>query len=243
MKFVTTATLAALLLGSAGVSGLVPAYADAAAAPAVAAPATPAPPADAMAATDQQPGRPGMGSHMRGGDMGMGRPGAMRGGLLSIACGDRGAEALEIAFIHVQYEVKPTAEQQPLFDALKTTALADQKNFSDACQAAMGAGGTASATILDRFQNRLAIETAKVTALNDVMPKLKAFYDSLTDAQKQQLQPRRWGGPRMGEMGGPGRWAPPGMMGPMNHMHRPHQPDATPPGADDATPATSDTQG
>src|SRR6185437_2074849 len=117
----------------------------------------------------------------------------------------------EIALVRLKYAVMPTPEQAPLLDALRTAALADQQHVADACRTARGTA-PASATMLDRLQARLAIETARVAALNDVIPRFKAFYDSLTDAQKARLEQHRpWGATprferwrdRLGGMGTP----------------------------------------
>jgi hypothetical protein len=188
---------------------------------------------------------------MMGGMMGrsgmrgeFGGPQGMHGGMLDFACGDRGAEALEIAFVHINYAVKPTAEQAPLLDALKTTALADQKKVADTCQTAI-AGNAGKATMLDRMQTRLTLDNARVAALTDVLPKFKAFYDSLTDDQKAKLEPPAgFGGPRMGANGG--RWNHqnwehrfgPGRMGPMQRMW--DNQNATPPAGSSTTPPATD---
>ena len=228
MKYLTTTAVAALLVGTLAAFSLVPAQADDAtpAAPAVTAPAAPAAPETVAKADESNLPGPGMRGH--GGPGGWNRMGGgLRGNLLNIACGDRGAEALEIGFIHVQYSVKPTPAQQPLFDALKTSALADQKTFADACKSAMDqkTGDAGKPSILDRLQTRVTIENAKVTALNDVLPKFTAFYNSLTDDQKAKLEPRQ-GGPRVGfnNMWQHRGWSHfgPGQMGP----HGPKGPDA-----------------
>ena len=122
-------------------------------------------------------------------------PFAGRGALLDFACGDRAAEALEIAFVHINYAVKPTTEQAPLLDALKTTAIADQKNVADTCQTALKSVD-GKPTMLDRLQASLTLDNARVAALTDVMPKFKAFYDSLTDDQKAKLEPHQHDMPR-----------------------------------------------
>ena len=278
MKPITPAVLALLLAGSAGLSGLVPAYADdpaptpppAASAPAAAQPEAPAVPPPAVnpdthapqpsvpppavnpdaqapqggaqpsvpppavnpnthapqgsAQPNRTPGPQGGGAGGNpfafrfGGPMG-GFGGGLGTSVLRLACGDRGAEALEIAFVRIQYEVKPTGPQQQLFDTLKQAAIADQKNYADACRAAVtglrGGQGQSQPSVLDRFAARLALETARVNALNDILPKFRAFFDSLTDQQKAQFQPRRAVFSRngMGHMG-PGMGAGPnGMMG------------------------------
>jgi hypothetical protein len=245
MKFLTQAALAALLAGSIGIAGLVPTYADSAA-PATPAPSAATPQPDAAQPADSGPGR--------GNRWGMQdqRPMWHRGGgspLLRLACSDRGAEALEIAFVRMKYELKLTATQQPLFDTLRTAALADQKSFADTCQAAMNDGvKPGQKTLLDRMQTELALDSAKVTALSDVVPKFKAFFDSLTDDQKtalSHLRPARahFGGPSgqwrghwgQGQQWGQGqRWG----QGAMHHM-RPMGPNATP-STPDVTPPAPD---
>jgi hypothetical protein len=235
MKYLTTTALAALVAAAIGTAALVPAFADDTTAPAASA----APPAlqDAARGDMNGPGamnrtgpmgRMGGQMHRWGGPENANGRGDLRANLLDLACGDRGAEALEIALVHVQYAVKPTTEQAPLLDALKTAALADQKTFADACKTAMGDANTTAGqkTILDRLQARLAIDTAKVTALSDVLPKFKAFYDSLSDAQKAKLEPQRGGE----HMGFNGQFGPRGMgqhgMGP-HGAGRMHPADGT----------------
>jgi len=238
MKYLTTTAIAALLVGTVAAFSLVPAQADDAtpAPPAVTAPATPAAP-ETVAKADE-PNLPGPGMRGHRGFGGWNRGENLRANILDIACGDRGAEMLEIGFIHVQYAVKPTAAQQPLFDALKTSALADQKTFADACKSAMDqktGDATPKPSILDRLQTRVTIENAKVTALNDVLPKFKAFYDSLTDDQKAKLEPHQ-GGPRVGFNG---LWGRPGWghfgQGRFDHQHGPQAPNAQQPGPDGQT--------
>jgi hypothetical protein len=144
-------------------------------------------------------------------------PGPRAGGILGLVCSDHGAEALEIAFVHWSHALELTAEQQPLFDALKTNALTTQTSFADQCQAAMpDRTADAKPDLLEVLKARLAIEEAKLTAMNDLLPDFEAFYASLTDAQKADLMPRGFGhddngpGDRMGrgdghDRGGPGR--------------------------------------
>jgi hypothetical protein len=237
MKSLTTTALAALFAGTAGALALMPAAfaEDATTAAVAAAPTQPAPPLDASR-DDMRPGN-GMRGMMQRGPGAFGGP---RADVFDLACGPRGAEALEIALVHLQYAVQPTAAQQPLLDTLKTTALADQKTFAEACKTALGDAkpDDAKTDLLARLQARLAVDTAKVAALSDVLPKFKAFYDSLTPEQKAKLTPPRmeahfgFNGP-MGQMG------PRGM-----HLHQRHMgpgmgkaPDAAPaPGDTTATP-------
>ncbi|MDR3472457.1 MAG: Spy/CpxP family protein refolding chaperone [Devosia sp.] len=253
MKYLTTTALAALLAGSLGAVALAPAaFAEGPAAPAATLPAVPAP-AEEMAAAGNGPG--GFGPPMGGmmGRFGMrddaGGPQALRAGLLDFVCGDRGAEALEIAFVRINYAVKPTTDQAPLLDALKTTALADQKKVADTCQTALQ-DNAGTSTMLDRLQTRLTLDNARVAALTDVLPKFKAFYDSLTADQKAKLEPRQ--GMFGQHMGAAGMWNHqgwqhrfgPGRMGPMQQMMDgqdqppPADNSAAPPADDSDTPAS-----
>lgn len=120
-------------------------------------------------------------------------PGRGAGGILGLACSEHGAEALEIAFVRWSHRLDLTAEQQPLFDALKTKALTTQTSFADQCQAAMpDRAADAKPDLLEGLKARLAIEEAKLTAMNALLPDFEVFYASLTDAQKADLTPRGW---------------------------------------------------
>jgi hypothetical protein len=156
---------------------------------------------------------------MRRGEMMMG---GMRSGLLGLVCSPNGSERLEIGFVRLSHRINPTAEQAPLFDALKTSALGAQAKFAETCKSAVtpGQAGTPP-TIVDALKTRLAIETARVAALNDVLPKLDTLYSSLTDAQKAAIQPHRPGWQRPQGDHQPGqRNGHPGM--------RPHNPPVDP---------------
>lgn len=143
--------------------------------------------------------------------------GAGRGaGLLGLVCSDKGAEALEIAFVRMTHRLDLTDAQQSLFDTFKAKALTTQTSFADTCQAALpDRTDNARPDLLDRLKSGLAIDEARLTAMNAVLPEFEAFYASLTDAQKGNLLPPRMqndGGPgdRMGrdhgdDRGGPGR--------------------------------------
>lgn len=136
-------------------------------------------------------------------DAGPGRGGPMGAGILGLVCAPRGAEALEIAFVRLSHNVELTAEQQTLFDAFKTKALTTQTSFADQCQAAMP--DTAADTmpdLVERLKSRLAVDEARLTAMNAILPDFEAFYGSLTDEQKASLMPRM--GDRDGDRAGRG---------------------------------------
>jgi hypothetical protein len=141
-------------------------------------------------------------------DGGMGRGGA---GILGLVCSDRGAEALEISFVRLSHRLDLTAEQTKLFDAFKTNALTTQTSFADACKAAMpDRTADAKPDLLERLKAGIAVDEARLTALNAVLPDFEAFYSSLTDEQKASLMPWHDRGDDRGmgrgdDRGGPGR--------------------------------------
>ena len=122
---------------------------------------------------------------------------------------ERGAEAIEVAFVRLSHAVDLTAEQQPLFDAFKTAALDAADRFAAATGDLLPtptAKGQAAALpdIGKRLENRIAFETARLDALKSVQPAATAFFDSLTEAQQAELTPRRFdrdGGPGFGKGG------------------------------------------
>ena len=196
-----------------------------AALPAVAQDATATPVA---AQSDKGPG-PGMHRMLRGD--GMGRPGGMMrpggmgggaGGLIALACSDKGAEALDVALLHLSYRLQLTDAQKPLFDTFRTKALTTETSFADTCKASRpDTTADARPDMLARLKAGLAIDQARLTALNTVLPDFETLYDSLTDAQKQSITPRgQWSmsgdqdfgamGHRDGGMGRMGRPAMPG---------------------------------
>lgn len=147
--------------------------------------------------------------------------GAGRGSILDLACSDKGSEALEIALVRLAHSVDLTAEQQTLFDAFRTKALTTQTSFADACKAAIPAStADAKPDLLTGLKSRLAVDTARLTALNDVLPSFEAFYNSLTDAQKTELLPGREHG-MFGHFGDRGGMDRGGMMDRMDRSAAP----------------------
>jgi hypothetical protein len=147
-----------------------------------------APPADASQAapgTDTGPGTDGTRHMMAGREMGP-------MGLLALACSPKGTEALDVALLRLSYKLNLTADQKPLFDTFREKALTTQTSFSDTCKTdrpTAAATADARPDFLTRLKTRLAIDQARLTALNDVLPSFEALYTSLTDAQKAALMP------------------------------------------------------
>jgi len=175
MKTITTSAIVALMTASIGLSAITPGFAQ---------DATPAPQVE-------EQGRPGF--FIRHDNHGP-RHGGMRGG--NLFSFERGAEAIEIALVRLSHRIELTAEQQPLFDAFKTAALAAAADFTTATEslrpAAPVEGETPTAPNLsERLENGIALQQARLAALEAVQPAATAFFDSLTDEQNAALTPQR----------------------------------------------------
>ena len=115
-----------------------------------------------------------------------------------------------------------STDQQKLFDAFKTKALTAETTFADACQAARpDRSAIQKPDLLTRMKSGLAVDQARLTAMNDVLPEFEALYNSLSDQQKAHLLPRHGGMGGKGGMGGMGR----------NHDGRGPGQDGSPPPA------------
>jgi hypothetical protein len=113
-------------------------------------------------------------------------------GFLNLVCSDRGAEKLEVALVRLSHRLDLNADQITLFDTFKSTALTTQTSFADDCATALpDKAADAKPDLLDRLKAGLALEQARLEALNTVLPDFEAFYGSLTEAQKADLFPRR----------------------------------------------------
>ncbi|WP_338720313.1 Spy/CpxP family protein refolding chaperone [Devosia sp. XK-2] len=188
MKTISTTAIVALIAASIGLGALAPAMAQNAG-------------AGAGPAAQKQPMGPADGTE-RGFRNGPGmRQGGGERGLFNI---ERGAEAIEIAAVRLSHAIDLTDEQTVLLEALKSDALAAAAAFDAATEglrpARPAAGDTAERPdISERFDNRIAIETARLAALEAVQPAFTAFFDSLTDDQKAELAAQH--GDRMVGMG------------------------------------------
>ena len=204
MKTISTTAILALMTASIGLGAMAPALAQ---------DATPAAPA-----AQTQPADPAA-SGERGFRNG---PGMRQGGGLFDFRG--GAEAIEIAIVRLSHAIELTDEQAVLLETLKSDALAAAAAFEAATEGLRptppAEGETAAVPdISERFDNRIAIETAHLAALEAVQPAFTAFFDSLTDEQKADLAPER--GERMGKhQGGFGQHGGMGGQGPMGPGNR-----------------------
>ncbi|WEK05390.1 MAG: Spy/CpxP family protein refolding chaperone [Candidatus Devosia phytovorans] len=174
MKTISKTAIVALLTATLGTTALVPVFAQEAA---------------PKAPHSQQE------NNFRHHNQGPGAPGGPRGegGFFSV---ERGAEAIEIALVRLSHRVDLTSEQQPLFDAFKTAAIAAAADFATATEGLRPtppAEGEAPAALnlADRLDNAIALQTARLEALQSVQPAAKAFFDSLTEEQTAGLMPQR----------------------------------------------------
>ncbi|UXN75370.1 Spy/CpxP family protein refolding chaperone [Devosia sp. A8/3-2] len=108
------------------------------------------------------------------------------GGFLNF---ERGAEAAEIGLVRLSHRVELTAEQQPLFDAMKTAVLAAADDFATATRAARPTADAARPDIAARLDARIAITSANLAALEAIKPSVTAFFASLTPEQQAALTP------------------------------------------------------
>lgn len=178
MKTISTTAIIAMMTATLGLTAIAPAMAQTAA---------PAPQTETSQAF-----RPGHNGPQRG---------AGFGGFLNV---ERGAEAIEVAIVRITHRLDLTAEQQSLLDTLKTDALAAAETFATATE---GLRPSAPAEgqrperpdFAQALDTRIALDGARLAALEAIQPAATAFFDSLTDEQKAQLTPRH------DERGGPGK--------------------------------------
>jgi len=180
------------------------------------APQPPAAPSTAAPATPNHgPGSHGHMQRLRGPMAGgiANRPFAM----LALACSDKGAGVLEKMLDRSARRLDLSADQKALFDAFRSKALTAETGFADACKAARpDRTADSRPDLLARMKAGLAVDQARLTALNDVLPDFEALYNSLSDQQKHRLLPRthQWNMHRAGPgmqhgKGGPDRNGPP----------------------------------
>lgn len=209
MKLISKTAAAALLTATLGATAIVPAYAQ-----------QPSPQQKHSSFRDHH-GGPRNGGPLGGGE------------LLSF---ERGAEAIEIALVRLSHRVDLSAEQQPLFEAFRTAALAAATDFeavTEKLRPAAPADDQAAATpdLAERLTKAIELQKARLAALEAVQPAAVAFFDSLSEEQKANLRPQR----PMRDRDDQGGW---GMNGP-----RHPGPSGDPAPAPSGAPAETQTNG
>ena len=143
------------------------------------------------------------------------------------SCAPRAADRMDNRLDRMAKRLELTSDQQKLFDDFRTSALTAQTDFADQCadirparSADTSAGKAERPDLIQRLEQRLKMDEARLAAMTELLPQFKAFYESLTDAQKADLMPGK--GFRQGlEAPQPGK-----------HMQRPGTPATPPPGLD-----------
>lgn len=126
------------------------------------------------------------------------------------SCNDNAADRLERRLDRMVGKLKLTADQEKLFEDFRTSALTAQTSFSDQCDTIRpdrAAGAKAERPdLIQRLEQRLKFDEARLTAMTELLPQFKTFYASLTAEQQRQLAPR---GRMMGmERQAPGKTLP-----------------------------------
>jgi len=127
-------------------------------------------------------------------------------------CEDRVAHAAA-KLAYVETKLALTDAQKPLFAKWRQAVLDGETKQKTACLAEAPPSPDQHPTILDREQREGTKLSARLQMLQATRPALKAFYDSLTDAQKDSFNHMHEGherghhggehGPQWGGAGGP----------------------------------------
>lgn len=148
----------------------------------------------------------GHGHHGRGDMMGGGMMEGM--GPMGHLCGPNRAERLDKAIAFVNNFIKLTPEQTTAWNTLAEALRSGAGKVGTACDQMREAGRPA--TLPDKLARMEAMMTTGLEVLREVRPAFDAFYATLDEAQKQQLDdmldhhgpghgPRDGQGPRNGQ--------------------------------------------
>jgi hypothetical protein len=109
------------------------------------------------------------------------------------SCNDRAADRLERRLDRMADWLELSKNQEKLFEDFRTTALTAQTDFADQCNT-IRPGQTANKNerpdLIQRLEQRLKFDEARLAAMSELLPQFKSFYESLTDQQKRELAPR-----------------------------------------------------
>jgi hypothetical protein len=109
------------------------------------------------------------------------------------SCNDRAADRLERGLDRMAGKLALTSDQEKLFEDFRTSALTAQTAFADQCDTIrpdVAASKTERPDLIQRLEQRLKVDEARLAAMSELLPQFKSFYASLTDAQKSELAPR-----------------------------------------------------
>lgn len=124
------------------------------------------------------------------------------------SCNDRAADRLERRLDRMAGQLELSKDQEKLFEDFRTTALTAQTDFADRCDL-IRPGKTADKNdrpdLIQRLEQRLKFDEARLAAMSELLPQFRSFYESLTDQQKRELAPR---GHMRGRLQHPGKHGP-----------------------------------
>lgn len=114
--------------------------------------------------------------------------------LMQFSCAPKAAERMERRYDRLAERLKLSDEQKALYDAFMTSALTAQTELADKCteirpEPATRAERKQRPDMVERLENRIKLDEARLAAMNAVLPDFKAFYASLSDEQKKHLSP------------------------------------------------------
>jgi len=143
-----------------------------------------------------QPG-PGM---MRPGDgAGMMSPGGAQ--LLAFICSPQAATRAEQALSNLADRLQLSEPQTPLFEEFRTQTLTAQSAYAEKCAALIEHRPD---DLIEAIKTRQALLSARLDAVESVLPSFEALYGALTDTQKFELVRGRAG--HFGAMRGGEGW-------------------------------------
>lgn len=124
------------------------------------------------------------------------------------SCNSRAADRLERRLDRMASRLELSKDQEKLFEDFRTSALTAQTDFSDQCATIRPGQASAKAErpdLIQRLEQRLKFDEARLAAMSELLPQFKSFYESLTDAQQRELMPR---GHMQGKLQHPGKHLP-----------------------------------
>ena len=124
------------------------------------------------------------------------------------SCNSRAADRLERRLDRMANRLQLTGDQEKLFEDFRTSALTAQTDFADQCatiRPGQAANKTERPDLIQRLEQRLKFDEARLAAMSDLLPQFRSFYESLTDTQKREFAPR---GHMQGKLQHPGKHLP-----------------------------------
>lgn len=114
---------------------------------------------------------------------------------VDFSCSTKAPDRMEHRLDRMAGRLNLSQDQQKLFDDFRTSALTAQTSFADQC-ATIRPAPTADSKqqrpdLVQRLEQRLKLDEARLTAMTDLLPQFKTFYASLNDQQKQAFTPGR----------------------------------------------------